>query len=154
MPGRVQVADHGLELAAPRPAGTAAERNRGVGGEKSERVVAPVVLQAAVDQVPVVDVLVHRQSSTAVIAQVTQIIQGRLGAQPSVGAAELLGHFGMQLGETLDVQLVDDRLVPGRSRPAVVAPGERRVDHRGERGDRPRCRARRTTGRLCGSPSL
>ena len=38
------------------------------------------------------------------------------------------GTSGMQLRESLDVHLVDERLVPRRARRTIVAPGERGVD--------------------------
>ena len=57
------------------------------------------------------------------------------------------GTSGCSLREALDVQLVDERLVPRRARRPVVAPGERRIDDRRQRRVRRRCRARRTTGR-------
>src|SRR5207245_2940348 len=43
-------------------------------------------------------------------------------------AAQLLRYVGVVDGEALDVQLVDDGLVPGRVGPPVVAPGECRID--------------------------
>ena len=72
--GRVQVADHRLELAHR------VERRgrRGVavlGGEEAQRVVAPVVHQPAVDQVPVVDVLVDRQQLDGRDAQALQVVE-------------------------------------------------------------------------------
>ena len=48
--------------------------------------------------------------------------------EAGVGAAQLLGHVGVQLGEALDVGLVDDRLVVGDVGPAVALPVEERVD--------------------------
>ena len=47
--------------------------------------------------------------------------------------AALRGCCGCSLGEALDVQLVDQRLVPRRARRPIVAPGERGIDDRGER---------------------
>ena len=68
-------------------------------------------------------------------AQVGQVLDGRLRGQPGVAAAQVLGHVRVELGEALDVQLVDHRLVPGGARRPVVAPGEGRVDHRRQRGE-------------------
>ena len=92
-----------------RPAWRSAVR-----GEEAERVVAPVVDQPLLDQEAVVDVVVDRQQLDGGDAQVEEVLDRRLGGQPGVGAAELLGHAGMQLREALDVDLVDERLVPGR----------------------------------------
>ncbi len=58
---------------------------------------------------------------------------GRLGGEPEVRPAQRLGHVRVQLGEALDVQLVDDGLVPRRLRRAIVPPGKRIVHNRGER---------------------
>ena len=55
-----------------------------------------------------------------------------LRGEAGVGAAQLLRHVRVALGEALDVQLVDERLVPGGTQAPVVAPGEGGVDDRGE----------------------
>ena len=55
--------------------------------------------------------------------------------------AQRFGDVGMQLREALDVQLVDERLVPRRAQRSIVAPRERRVDDGGER-------------RVCGAVAL
>jgi hypothetical protein len=41
----------------------------------------------------------------------SQVIDHRGFRQPRVRAAKPLRHVGMQLGESLDVQLVDDRIL-------------------------------------------
>ena len=58
------------------------------------------------------------------------MLDRRFRGKPRVASSQVFGHLGIQLRETLDVQLVDDGLVPGRARRPVVAPGERRVDYR------------------------
>src|SRR4051794_24309297 len=68
-------------------------------------------------------------------AEVEQVADGRLGSQSGVGAAERLGDLGMPLRETLDVDLVDEGLVPRGMRRAIVAPGEGRVDDLRQRGE-------------------
>jgi hypothetical protein len=62
MPGGVQALDHLLELAdlLAVVAGGAVARH---GSEVAERVVAPVVAQAAVEQVALVDEVMHRASA-------------------------------------------------------------------------------------------
>jgi len=50
------------------------------------------------------------------------------GAQPGVGAPQVLGNHRVQLGHALDVGLVDDRLVVLVVRGTVVAPVEVGVD--------------------------
>ena len=126
-PGLVQVAHHGFELAdhvGPRFGGITRGR-----GEKAERVVAPVIHQLAVDQVPVVQEFVHRQQLDRRHPQTFQIADRGIGADAGIGAALLFRHIGMQLGEALDVQFVDQRIVPRISRRAVVSPGEGFVDY-------------------------
>ena len=98
---------------------------------------------------PIVDVMMNRQQFDRRDAEVEQMLDRRLRGQAGVGAAQLFRHFGMRLREALDVQFVDERLVPGRARRPIVAPGEGTVDHGGQRGELRRCRARRTTGRRC-----
>ena len=64
------------------------------------------------------------------------MFESRLRRQRFVAAALMLGNVGMQLRETSHVHLVDDGVVPGRAQRPVVAPGERRVDHSGQRRER------------------
>ena len=53
-------------------------------------------------------------------------------AMPGVGAAQLLGHVGVERGQPLDVRLVDDALVVGAAERAVALPVEVGVDHDAE----------------------
>ncbi len=127
--GGVQAPHHGLELGHRLVAG----RETLVGGEEADGVVAPVVGQAALDQVPLVDVLVHRQQLHGRHAQPLQVLDGRIRCQPAVPAAQLVGHVGMLLGEALDVDLVDDRSLPGGARLPVLTPVEGAVHHHAAR---------------------
>ena len=126
MPARVQVAHHRLELlhllAAPAAGGVLVVRR-----EEPDRVVAPVVAQAAVDQVPVVDELVHRHQLDRRHAQPLQVLEDRRVAERRVGAADLLGHARVGHREALHVGLVDRGLVVRPARRAVVLPVEERV---------------------------
>ena len=65
----------------------------GLGGEEAERVVAPVIGQPLLEQVAVVEVVVHRQELDGGDAQVVQVLDGRLRRQPGVGAAQFFGHL-------------------------------------------------------------
>ena len=103
------------------------------GGEEGQGVVAPVIAPALLDQVAVVDVQMDRHQLHRSHAEAEQVLDGRLRGHARVGAAQLLGHVGMALGEALDVQLVDQCFVPGCPRRMVVAPGEGAVDHRRQR---------------------
>ena len=96
-------------------------------GEVADRVVAPVVAQAAVEQVPVVDELVHREQFDRGDAEAAQVVDRRGMCETGIGAAQIIGDVGVALGEALDVRLVDDRLVQRRTWRAVVRPVEERV---------------------------
>ena len=107
MPGRVQRLHHRLELLHLLPA----LAGGGVGvvrREEADGVVAPVVAQALVEQRAVVDELVHRHQLDRGDAEPGQVVDDRGVGEPGVGAALLLGHLGVQLGQALDVRLVDD----------------------------------------------
>ena len=63
-------------------------------------------------------------------ADAREVFDGGGVCQPGVGAAQRVGDIRVTLGESLDVQLVDDRVGPRRVRAPVVAPGKRLVnDH-------------------------
>jgi hypothetical protein len=93
-----------------------------VRGEVADRVVAPVVGQAAVDQEPLGDVLVHRQQLDRGDAEVAQVAGRGLVPEPGVAAAQLRRHVRVALGEPLDVHLVDDGIGVGASRRRVALP--------------------------------
>ena len=133
--GAVQRLDHALEL-AHRFVGAAAGRIADVRREERQRVVAPVVRQAAFDEMTVVRVMMHRHQLDRGDAEPLQMLERRLRRQRLVGAAQRGRQPLVQLGEALDVHLVDDRLVPRRPRRPVVAPRERRIDDHGERRKR------------------
>ena len=77
---------------------------------------------------PIVGVMMHGHQLDGGDAEALQVLDGRLGRQRFVGAAKCLRESLVQLGEALDVHLVDDGLVPRRARRLVVAPGERGID--------------------------
>ncbi len=108
----VQLGDHLLELAhLPTE-----RRLRGVGGvrgEEAKRRVAPVVRQAAPDDEGLGDEVVHGQQFDGVDAGLDEVVDHRVVGQSAVGAAQVLGNRGMQLGEALDVGFEDDALVQG-----------------------------------------
>ncbi len=130
--GGVERLDHLLELAHL----AAAVVGRGVLGVRREEavgVIAPVVAEAFVEQAGLVHELVHRHQldgGDALLAD--RLEHGRRG-EARVGAAQVLGHGRMQLGEALHVQLVDHRRLGPVARTPVAAPVERRVDDVGAR---------------------
>ncbi len=127
-PRRVQGPHHPLELADLLP-GRTGRGVPGVRGEVADGVVAPVVAQAPAQQVVLVRELVHRQQLDRGHPEPRQVLDRRRVGEASVGAAQLLGNPGMAHREPAHVQLVDDRVRPGRLRPDVVRPVVVIVDH-------------------------
>ncbi len=100
----------------------------GLGGEEADRVVAPVVGQAALHQGAVAHEGVHGHELDGGHAEREQVVDHRVVRQAQVRAADLGRHRRVQLRQPADVGLVDDGPVPGRLRAPVVAPREGRVD--------------------------
>jgi hypothetical protein len=130
--GRVERPDHHLHLADRVLAGSG-----GVGGlrrEVGEGVVAPVVPEAPLHEVPVVDERLDRLELERGHAEGDQVVDHRLAGEAEVGAAQLRGHVRVTHRRSADVGLVDDGLGPGDPRMAVVAPVEALLDHHPEGG--------------------
>ena len=125
--GGVHRLDHRLELLDLLALGAGGVV--GVRGEEAEGVVAPVVAQALVEQRGVLDELVHRHQLDRGDAELLQVGGDRRVRETGVRPALLLGHLRVQLGEALDVRLVDEGLVVGDGEAAVALPVEERVDH-------------------------
>ena len=107
-------------------------------GQEADAVVAPVVAELPLQQVRVLDELVHRQQLDGGDAEIGQVVGDGGMSQAGVGAPQLLGDVGMALGQALDVGLVDDRLVQrtrpdGCRRPVEVATGDHALRHRRRR---------------------
>ncbi len=100
-----------------------------VRGEEADRVVAPVVAQAAFLQVAVLHELMYRHELERRDAEVAQVVDHHRVRHPRVGPADALGDAWVLLGHALDVRLVDDRLVVVTVGRPVVTPVEVRVDH-------------------------
>ena len=125
MPALVEVADHLLEL-GDLLAAVAGGGVGGVGCEERHGVVAPVVRHPTRRHSGLAEELVHREQLHRADAEVLQIADDRVGAEPGVGAAQVLGDLVVELGEALDVQLVDDGVAPPVARLDVVSPVEGR----------------------------
>ena len=131
------IALNSLHLRSPplRVVGVAVVR-----GEEADRVVAPVVAQAALDEVVVVDELVDRHQLDGGDAERREVLDdGRVG-EAGVGAAELLGHGRVAQREPADVGLVDDRLVHRVVRRRGRCPSRRTGRRRRRAGRAARCR--------------
>ena len=96
--------------------------------EEPDGVVAPVVRQTLLHEVRVVDELVDGHELDRGDPEGLQVVDDRGMRHAGVGAAQLLRDAGVQLGEALDVGLVDHALVVLVLRRTVVAPVEVRVD--------------------------
>ncbi len=128
----VQCPHHGLEL-AQHGAGSALLRLRGrvlgVRREEVERVVAPVVRQPLLDQPLLAQRLVHRQQLHGRDAEILEVGDGALVRETRVGAAELLGHGGVELGQSFGVRLVQHGVVKRNTGLLGAAPVKRAVLH-------------------------
>jgi hypothetical protein len=89
--------------------------------EVRQRVVAPVVAQAALHEVPLVGVVVHGHQLHRRHAERRQVPDRRFRRESQVRAAQRIRHERVQPREALHMQLVDERLVPRRPRRAIVA---------------------------------
>ena len=76
----------------------------------------------------IVDERVDRHQLDCRDAEPPQVLEHGRGGERGILAAQLLRYVGVVDRQALDVQLVDDGLVPGRVGPPVVAPGECRID--------------------------
>jgi hypothetical protein len=91
--------------------------------------------------------VVHGQELDGGDAQRLQVGDRLVGGQPGERAPQVLADARMARREALDVQLVDDGLVPGRLQPPVAFPVEGGVD---DDALRDRCRVVLAVGREVG----
>ena len=97
--------------------------------EERQRRIPPIVHQPLVHQVAVIGEHMDRQQLDARHPQVADVLDYVRRRQPAERPLQRLRHLRMQLGESLDVRLVQHRAVPRHPRRTVLAPEERRVDH-------------------------
>jgi hypothetical protein len=122
-PGLVKRLDHLLELADLLAADSLARVAR-VRREEADRVVAPVVGEATLDEVAVPHELVDGHELDRSDAEPTEVLDGGGGGHPGVRSPEGLRNGRVARGEALDVSLVHHRQVPRRAERPIVAPGE------------------------------
>ena len=120
----VQPLHHVLELGDVVPRHQVARRGR----EEADGVVAPVVGEAALDQVPIVEEGLDRHELDRRHAEPRQVLDHLRRAEPLEGAGAGTADLRVALGHALDVRLVDHRLGPAAPRAAVRAPGVGGVD--------------------------
>ncbi len=121
---RMQRADRGLELGGP-----AAGEIARLGREVAERVVAPVVHQAALHQRPIVHQRVDRQQLDRRDAQLAQKGDGALMAERRGAATQRLGNAGQPHRQPAQMCFVDHGIGPGNTRRAIRAPVELLAGH-------------------------
>ena len=120
--------------------------------EVADRVVAPVVAQAALEEQRVLHELVHRQQLDRGDAQLLQVLDRRRDWRGRRTCPRTCsGRLGLPLREPLDVRLVDDRLVPRRPRRRVALPVEAPDRPPPTSACRARCRGRSSSRRDCRS---
>ena len=125
-PGPVQCLHHRLELGDLVPAAGGGIPD--VRSQEADRVVAPVVGEALLEERPVADELMHWQQLDCRDPEGCEVIEHRVAGESEVGPAQMLGDARMEPGQAANMRLVDDRTVPGDVRRAIVAPGEGLVD--------------------------
>ena len=131
-PRLVKGLDHGLEL-GHLLSRSSRRRQPGMRREEADRVVPPVVRELAVDELLVGDRVVYGQELHRRDAKMAQVFDGAGRGQPRVRAPQGARDLRVPGRESLDVQLVDDGLVPRRPGAAILSPPEGRID-----GHRPR----------------
>ena len=89
MPAACSVLHHLLELGDRRRSALRLARVLVVRREEADRVVAPVVAQAALEQEAVVDELVDRQQLDRGDAELLEVVDRRRVREARVGAAQL-----------------------------------------------------------------
>ncbi len=129
--GLVQRGDHGAEFGGDRrrvgARGDAGQPR--LGAEEAQRVVAPVVAQAALGEAHLVEPPLHRQQRQRGHAQPPQVRDGRRVGQRGIAAPQLRRHLGQVLAEILDMGLVEHDIGAGVARRV-----ERARRDRGRRG--------------------
>ena len=131
----VEVLDHLLELLHLLPA-LAPVRVLVMGCKIPDGVITPVIAQALIDQVLVVDELVHGKKLHGRDAQLLQVGEHRRMAQPGVRATHVLGYVRVLYGQALHVRLVHDGVLPRQSQRLVPVPLEKGVDYDRFRNER------------------
>ncbi|MND86631.1 hypothetical protein D3C80_786060 [compost metagenome] len=99
-----------------------------MGGEEGDAVVAPVVVQAFLQQVLVVDEGMDRQQLDGRHPQLLYVLEQLVAHQPGKGAAVTFRHCRMAHADAAHMGFIEDGAVPGHADTLVAAPGVGRVD--------------------------
>ncbi len=111
-PRGVKRVDHRLEFGylAPGPPGAYRGGVRLVWSEKPDRVVTPVIGQAAVDQELLRDTFVYREQFDCSNPEPDQMGDGRRVGETRVSAPKLWRNLGKAHRKTFDMDFVKDRV--------------------------------------------
>ena len=97
-------------------------------GKISQRIVTPVVREPPIEQVSVVEEIVHWFQFDRGDPEIGQMFDHRLRSQPCVCAPESLRQSRVQLCKSFHMQLIHDGFVPWRPRMSIISPGKCRID--------------------------
>src|ERR1700728_390860 len=100
----------------------------GLKRKKSDRVVTPIIAEAALHKWAVVHETVYRHEFDRSHSQAREIFDHGSSGQTRIGPAQLGGNIRVAHGESFNVELVDDGLVPGNPGWGIRSPGESGVD--------------------------
>ncbi|OPZ23348.1 MAG: hypothetical protein BWZ01_03195 [Deltaproteobacteria bacterium ADurb.BinA179] len=100
-----------------------------VGGEVSDGAVSPVISQAFLDEVLVMDELVNRHELNGGDPHIFEIPKNRRVRECGIRAPDSLGDVRVSAGEPLDVDFIDDCLVERTPYGSVFGPVEVRIHH-------------------------
>jgi hypothetical protein len=125
--GCMQQLDHSLEFILDSLGAGFLRSLGGVAGvwcEKSGGVVTPVIGQAQVLQVRLIQVEVHGQQLDGRDAEAFEVLQDGRVRQAGVRPAEFLGHVGVEHALPADMGLINDGVPPRQLQPRVRSPIE------------------------------
>src|SRR5215475_7243488 len=108
--GRVHGLDHAFELVDL--IAEAFRRVAHVGREEADRVVAPIVREAALGEVSVDYELMHREKLHRRNPESEEVLDYRIAAQSQIRSAEMLGHVQIELRHPLHIAFVNDGAMP------------------------------------------
>ena len=128
----VQSCDHHLKL-LHRVLGDVHGGIATVGGKKSEGIIAPIIAEPPLEEMPIVEKVVHREELDGRDPQIGQMADGGFRSKPGISAAQRLRYLRMQFGEAFHVHLVDEGLMPWGARWAVIPPGKGCIDDHRQR---------------------
>src|SRR5580692_5706044 len=97
--------------------------------KKSDGIVTPIIAEPAVHKLTVVDKTVHRHELDRCHSQAGEEFNHRGGCQPRVCSPQVGGDIGVAHRESLDMEFINQSLMPGNFRRGIASPGESGVDY-------------------------